>query len=92
MGYFPKEWLIYFYDPPKEEWYHVFRRNNMAHCGMLGFDPKQKKWIAIEHIHKRLDFNIIDGEDVAKVFDYVKDHNGKFIKAKLFRRKIYLAF
>tara|TARA_B100000963_G_C22273532_1_gene513848 strand:- start:137 stop:478 length:342 start_codon:yes stop_codon:yes gene_type:complete len=68
----------------------MFRKNNMGHCGMLGFDPKQKKWIAIEHIHKRLDINILDGEDVAKVFDYVKDHNGKFIKAKLFRQKFRL--
>ena len=90
MGYFPKEWLIYFYDPPHEEWYHIFRRKNMAHCGMLGFDVKQQKWIAIEHIHKRLDIKILDGVDVAKVFDFVKAMNGKFIKAKLFRQKFRL--
>ena len=62
----------------------------MAHCGMLGYDVKQQKWIAIEHIHKRLDVKILNGEDVAKVFDFVKSMGGTFIKAKLFRQKFRL--
>ena len=57
---------------------------------MLRCVPKQKKWVAIEHIHKRIDRKILDGEDVAKVLDYVKEHKSKFIKAKLFRQKFRL--
>ena len=34
--------------------------------------------------------SVLNVEDVAKVFDFVKAMNGKFIKAKLFRQKFRL--
>ena len=67
MGYFPKEWLVCFYNPPNEEWYHIFRKKGIGHCFLLGFDVKKKLWIIIEHVHKRLDVKILTGEEASKL-------------------------
>ena len=87
MGYFPKEWLVFFYDPPNHEWYHRFRKNGMAHCGAFAYYPKKDKWLVVEHIHRRLDLNIIDGAEVDGMLAYVIQHKGVVLKCKTFRHK-----
>lgn len=87
MGYFPKEWLVFFYDPPNHEWYHRFRKDGMAHCGIIGYYPKKDKWLAVEHIHRRLDLNIIEGEELDKMLSHVIQHKGRILKCKTFRHK-----
>ena len=87
MGYFPKEWLVFFYDPPNHEWYHRFRKNGMAHCGIIGYYPKKDKWLAVEHIHRRLDLNIIEGEELDRMLSHVLQHKGRILKCKTFRHK-----
>lgn len=87
MGYFPKEWLVFFYDPPNHEWYHRFRKDGMAHCGIIGYYPKKDKWLAVEHIHRRLDLNIIEGEELDKMLSHVLQHKGRILKCKTFRHK-----
>ena len=87
MGYFPKEWLVFFYDPPNHEWYHRFRKDGMAHCGIIGYYPKKDKWLAVEHIHRRLDLNIIEGEELDKMLSHVLEHKGRILKCKTFRHK-----
>lgn len=87
MGYFPKEWLVFFYDPPNHEWYHRFRKDGMAHCGIIGYYPKKDKWLAVEHIHRRLDLNIIEGEELDRMLSHVLQHKGRILKCKTFRHK-----
>lgn len=87
MGYFPKEWLVFFYDPPNHEWYHRFRKDGMAHCGIIGYYPKKDKWLAVEHIHRRLDLNIIEGEELDRMLSHVIQHKGRILKCKTFRHK-----
>jgi len=87
VGYFPKEWLVFFYDPPNHEWYHRFRKNGMAHCGIIGYYPKKDKWLAVEHIHRRLDLNIIEGEELDRMLSHVLQHKGRILKCKTFRHK-----
>ena len=87
MGYFPKEWLVFFYDPPNHEWYHRFRKDGMAHCGIIGYYPKKDKWLAVEHIHRRLDLNIIEGEEIDRMLSHVIQHKGRILKCKTFRHK-----
>jgi hypothetical protein len=87
VGYFPKEWLVFFYDPPNHEWYHQFRKDGMAHCGIIGYYPKKDKWLAVEHIHRRLDLNIIEGEELDRMLSYVLQHKGRILKCKTFRHK-----
>ena len=87
MGYFPKEWLVFFYDPPHYEWYHRYRKKGMAHCGAVAYFAKKDKWLVVEHIHRRLDLNIIDGPEVDKMLAYVKEHGGIILKCKTFRHK-----
>ena len=87
MGYFPKEWLVFFYDPPNHEWYHRFRKDGMAHCGIIGYYPKKDKWLVVEHIHRRLDLNIIEGEELDRMLSHVLQHKGRILKCKTFRHK-----
>ena len=87
MGYFPKEWLVFFYDPPNHEWYHRFRKDGMAHCGIIGYYPKKDKWLVVEHIHRRLDLNIIEGEELDRMLSHVIQHKGRILKCKTFRHK-----
>lgn len=87
MGYFPKEWLVFFYDPPNHEWYHRFRKDGMAHCGIIGYYPKKDKWLAVEHIHRRLDLNIIEGKELDRMLSHVIQHKGRILKCKTFRHK-----
>jgi len=87
MGYFQKEWLVFFYDPPNEEWYHRFRTKGMAHCGAVYYDPHKDKWCVIEHIHKKIDVRILDGSELDRIFSYVLNHNGTILKCKKFRHK-----
>jgi len=87
VGYFPKEWLVFFYDPPNYEWYHRFRKHGMAHCGAIAYYTKKDKWLVVEHIHRRLDLNIIDGEEVDKMLSYIVQHKGVILKCKTFRHK-----
>jgi hypothetical protein len=87
VGYFPKEWLVFFYDPPNHEWYHQFRKDGMAHCGIIGYYPKKDKWLAVEHIHRRLDLNIIEGEELDRMLSHVLQHKGRILKCKTFRHK-----
>ena len=87
MGYFPKEWLVFFYDPPNHEWYHRFRKDGMAHCGIIGYYPKKDKWLVVEHIHRRLDLNIIEGEELDRMLSHVLQNKGRILKCKTFRHK-----
>jgi hypothetical protein len=87
MGYFQKEWLIFFYDPPNEEWYHIFRKKGMAHCGAFYFDPYKSCWIMIEHIHKRLDVSLLQGDELNNVIHHIINNNGIILKTKRFRHK-----
>ena len=87
MGYFQKEWMIFFYDPPQEEWYHVFRRKGMAHCGAFYFDPNKNTWIMIEHIHKRLDVSLLQGEELNRVIYHILSNNGVILRTKRFKHK-----
>ncbi len=90
MGYFPKEWLVFFYDPPLESWYHIFRKGGMAHCGMFAFDHTKNVWITIEHIHKRLDVKILSGEEISYVIDYIMNNKGVILRCPLQREKFKL--
>jgi|TARA_R100000234_G_C4917040_1_gene142458 hypothetical protein len=90
MGYFPKEWLVFFYDPPLESWYHRFRRGGMAHCGMFAYDHTKNVWIIIEHIHKRLDVKVLSGEEISYVIQYVLQNKGVILKCPLQRNKFKL--
>lgn len=90
MGYFPKEWLVFFYDPPLESWYHIFRKGGMAHCGMFAFDHTKNVWITVEHIHKRLDVKILSGEEISYVIDYIMNNKGVILKCPLQREKFKL--
>ena len=85
MGYFSKEWLVFFYDPPNEEWYHIFRKKGMAHCGACYYDTQKGVWVVLEHIHKRLDVSILQGNEVDRVFGYILSNNGTFLKTKRFK-------
>jgi hypothetical protein len=89
VGYFPKEWLVFFYDPPNHEWYHRFRKNGMAHCGAFAYYPKKDKWLVVEHIHRRLDLNIIDGEEVDKMLTYVVQHKGVIFRLIITPYQLY---
>ena len=90
MGYFPKEWLVFFYDPPLESWYHMFRRGGMAHCGMMGYDHTKNVWIIIEHIHKRLDVKVLSGEEISYIMEYIVNNKGVILKCPLQREKFKL--
>ena len=87
MGYFPKEWLVCFYNPPNEDWHHIFRKKGMSHCFILGYDVKKKLWIIVEHIHKRLDIKILTSEEAGIVIDFIRNNNGTILKSPLFRHK-----
>ena len=77
MGYFSKEWLVFFYDPPNEEWYHIFRKKGMAHCGACYYDTQKGVWVVLEHIHKRLDVSILQGDDKWRLFQaaWLREHS-----------------
>tara|TARA_R100001509_G_scaffold98320_1_gene57389 strand:+ start:423 stop:746 length:324 start_codon:yes stop_codon:yes gene_type:complete len=59
----------------------------MAHCGAIAYYTKKDKWLVVEHIHRRLDLNIIDGEEVDKMLSYIVQHKGVILKCKTFRHK-----
>jgi hypothetical protein len=59
----------------------------MAHCGIIGYYPKKDKWLAVEHIHRRLDLNIIEGEELDRMLSHVLQHKGRILKCKTFRHK-----
>ena len=87
MGYFPQKFLVYFYDPPVDEWYHRFRKKGFAHCGVIYFNSKKDKWLMVEHIHKLLATHILDGEEVDGIIDYILENNGTIVNTNRFKQK-----
>lgn len=87
MGYFPQKFLVYFYDPPREEWYHKYRKKGFSHCGVIYLNTKKNKWLMVEHIHKLLATHILDEEEVDGIIDYIYEHNGCVVMTDKFKQK-----
>ena len=75
MGFVQKEWLIYFYENPKEErspWLH-FIKSGFRHCGALGYVQPIKRWVHLEWTHHGVRHILLDDDEMDKIISYMYD-------------------
>ena len=75
MGFVQKEWLIYFYENPKEErspWLH-FVKKGFRHCGALGYIPPIKRWVHLEWTHMGVRHILLDDDEMNQIISYMYD-------------------
>ena len=72
MGFVQKEWLIYFYENPKEErspWLH-FIKSGFRHCGALGYVQPIKRWVHLEWTHHGVRHILLDDDEMNQIINF----------------------
>ena len=75
MGFVQKEWLIYFYENPKEErspWLH-FVKKGFRHCGALGYVQPIQRWVHLEWTHMGVRHILLDDDEMNQIISYMYD-------------------
>ena len=80
MGYFPKEWLVFFYENNDFHRSHKFFKKGFKHCGVMSYDPQKEIWILVEYNFGHLFVETLDEEEVDKIFRMISQKNGKIIQ------------
>ena len=76
MGFVQKEWLIYFYENPKEErspWLH-FVKKGFRHCGALGYVQPIQRWVHLEWTHMGVRHILLDDDEMNQIISYMYDY------------------
>jgi|TARA_R110000772_G_scaffold8960_2_gene29448 hypothetical protein len=77
MGYFQKEWLVYFYDDETKNRYSKYLwwlKKGFTHCGALSYSAKHNLWIHLEYTHVGIRMSYLDEKEIEDIFFYLSDH------------------
>lgn len=74
------EWLVYFYENRDYHRHTKFFKKGFKHCGVMSYDPEKKIWLIAEFLFGKLNIEILNEEEVDKIFRLIKIKNGHIVK------------
>ena len=77
------EWLVYFYENRDYHRHTKFFKKGFKHCGVMGYDAEKKIWVIAEFLFGKLNIELLNEDEVDKIFRLVKIKNGHVLKVPI---------